>query len=325
MDDPKLIYECMLDYCDSVATISRLAIGQVWTVCQNDQSQIHSGLAMSPMTATRTLSWSGTLVGQPLKQIASWINDWDPFKAVAGMSAINCSLNLGGFQPLVTQLDAKPNQANLAVFDYFLPQLSGKKVVVVGHYPGIEHYVDTYGWQVLERMPQSGDYPDPAVEYLLPEADWVFLSASTLVNKTFPRLASLAESATTVLMGPTLPWLPELHRFGIDYLAGVSVVDPQALFETACEAGGVRIFETGVRYSVLPLRPEVSMDWLQQQIATHYQRKADYTNAMEQWYAKGQQQRFPDYAKLNDLNLQLSHMDSAYNTLWDAQSAGEYV
>jgi uncharacterized protein (DUF4213/DUF364 family) len=54
-------------------------------------------------------------------------------------------------------------------------------------------------------------------------------------------------------MGPTMPWLPELAEFGIDYLAGVSVTDSDALRQTVAEGGGVRIFETGVQYRVLEL------------------------------------------------------------------------
>jgi hypothetical protein len=88
---------------------------------------------------------------------------------------------------------------------------------------------------------------------LLPNADWVFLTATSLINKTFPRLAELAQHATTVLMGPTTPWLPQLAEFGIDYLAGVEVIDAEKLQQTIAEGGGVRIFETGVRYRVVEL------------------------------------------------------------------------
>jgi hypothetical protein len=81
----------------------------------------------------------------------------------------------------------------------------------------------------------------------------VFLTATSLINKTFPRLAELAQHATTVLMGPTTPWLPQLAEFGIDYLAGVEVIDAEKLQQTIAEGGGVRIFETGVRYRVVEL------------------------------------------------------------------------
>ena len=54
-------------------------------------------------------------------------------------------------------------------------------------------------------------------------------------------------------MGPTTPWLPQLTGFGIDYLAGVEVIDAEKLKQTIAEGGEVRIFETGVRYRVVEL------------------------------------------------------------------------
>lgn len=326
MYDPKRIYECLLDYSNSTDTIERLSIGLVWTVCQARGEQLTaSGLAMSPQVATRTLSWPGTLVGKPLKDIGAWILDWEPYKATVGMAALNCSLNLNRSMPQGTVLEALPGKANLTVFEHFLPMTKGQKVVVIGHYPGIEYYVEQYGWQVLERSPQAGDYPDPAAEYLLPEADWVFLSATTLINKTFPRLAELSILAKTVLMGPTVPWMPELHRFGIDYLAGVDVIAPDALYQTAAEGGGVRIFETGVRYKIVELNPELSLGWLKKQMAETHLEKTQLTQQMDSWYSEGNLKRFPDYAKLNDANLRLSRMDTAYKILWDQQPVKTHV
>jgi uncharacterized protein (DUF4213/DUF364 family) len=143
--------------------------------------------------------------------------------------------------------------ANLAVFEHFADRLAGQRVVVVGRYPGLDRLDLGWDLQVLERQPGPGDLPDPAAEYLLPEADWVFLTASSIPNKTFPRLAELARDARLVLMGPTVPWLPDLAEFGVDWLAGVRVESESRLRATVAEGGGTRIFENGVRYCVLKL------------------------------------------------------------------------
>lgn len=320
MEDPNRIYECLLDYCSSTQIIQRLSIGLVWTVCQTQRYQtLHSGLAMTPALATRTLTWPGTLAGKALKDVAQGILQWEPYQAATAMAAINCSINDTRELPACTFLDAQAGSANLTVFEHFLDLTENQKVVVIGHYPGIERYVEQYDWQVLERMPVAGDYPDPACEFLLPEADWVFLSASSLSNKTFPRLAELSRSAKTVLMGPTVPWLPEFYQFGIDYLAGVEVVDSDALYQTAAEGGGVRIFETGVRYKVLALTEEKNLLWLKQKIAKAYEKKQALSIAMDQWYSQGNNNRFPQYAELRDINQHLSLMDTGYKTLWDQQ------
>jgi uncharacterized protein (DUF4213/DUF364 family) len=245
MNDPRRVYELLLDVAISDSFIESVNIGLVWTVCKAQCC----GLAMSPQVPTRVLPWSGSLVGKSLRELCGWINEWEAYQATVGMAAINAAIN-SQVLPAGIPLTA----GNLAVFEHFLPQLMGKKVVVIGRYPHIERYADKIDLQIIERQPSANDYPDAACEYLLPNADWVFLTATSLINKTFPRLAELSQHATTVLMGPTTPWLPQLADFGIDYLAGVEVIDTEKLQQTIAEGGGVRIFETGVRYRVLDLR-----------------------------------------------------------------------
>ncbi|MDI1278173.1 DUF364 domain-containing protein [Methylobacter sp.] len=315
MENPARIYELLLDYAGSDTQVTELSIGPVWTVCKAQ----HTGLAMSPGIPTRTLSWPGTLAGRTLAELAGWITDWEPYKATVAMAAINCSLNRYELPSGITLLPA-PDSANLAVFDHFLPRLQGKKVVVIGRYPGIERYADQVNLSIIERQPMQGDYPDPACEFLLPDADWVFLTASSITNKTFPRLAELAGHATTVLMGPTVPWLPELHEFGIDYLAGVEVIDPVKLYQTAAEGGGVRIFDDTVRYRIVDLTPGNSMMWLKSQIAQDYADRQQLNLAMDQWYSTGKKGRFPEFNRLNQMTTKLSRMDSSYKRLWDIHS-----
>ncbi|MGZ8928919.1 MAG: Rossmann-like domain-containing protein [Methylobacter sp.] len=315
MENPARIYELLLDYTASDTQVTELNIGLVWTVCKAQ----HIGLAMSPGIPTRTLSWPGTLAGKTLSELAGGITDWEPYKATVAMAAINCSLNRYELPSGITLLPAA-DSANLAVFEHFLPRLQGKKVVVVGHYPGIERYAEQFNLSIIERQPMPGDYPDPACEFLLPDADWVFLTASSITNKTFPRLAELAQHATTVLMGPTVPWLPELHEFGINYLAGIEVVDPVKLYQTAAEGGGVRIFDHAVRYRIVDLTPGNSMMWLKNQIAQDYSDRQQLTLAMEQWYSTGPKGRFPEFVRLNQITAKLSRMDSSYKRLWDMHS-----
>lgn len=314
MTDPKRIYELLLDYCGSGALVDHVLIGLVWTLCRNDQGGM--GLAMSPGIPTRTLAWPGNLRGNPIADLARWILEWEPYQAAVAMAAINSSINS---RPLPDSVVVEPDgeQANLAVFDYFLPQLQGKNVAVIGHYPGIERYRDEMQLTVLEKQPVSGDLPAAACEFVLPKADWVFLTASSIPNKTFPRLAELSGNARCVLMGPTVPWLPQLHEFGIDYLAGVEIIDADALYHTAAQGGGVRIFNHGLRYRIAELSPPTSMKWLKQQIRETVDEKKRLTLAMESWYANGNSKRFPEYTQLDQANRQLSRLDSSYKALWD--------
>ncbi|NEP06839.1 MAG: DUF364 domain-containing protein [Okeania sp. SIO2G4] len=249
MVHPKEIYDLLLDYGNTNTPIKEILIGLTWTLCETESI----GLCMSPGTVTRTLPWSGTLVNKPVKELASWLRSWNSFEATVGMAAINAEIN--GQSRLPTQAEplSPYGPGNLAVFEYFLPMIRGKKVVIIGRYPRLSRYENEMEITVIERQPGADDLPDTASEYLLPEAEWVFLTATSIANKTFPRLVELAKNSQLVLMGPTMPWLADLKEFGINYLAGVTVSNAEVLRQTVAEGGGVRIFETGVQYHVLKL------------------------------------------------------------------------
>jgi uncharacterized protein (DUF4213/DUF364 family) len=240
------IYEILLDYGHSDTAIEEIIIGLTWTYCQAGGI----GLCMSPAIPTRTLSWSGTLVGRSIASLAPWLRSWDAYEATIGLAAINAVINS---QSTLLESSIPLAAGNLAVFEHFLPLMQGQKVAVIGRYPGLMRYEQQMELTVIERQPSERDLPDPASEYILPRCDWIFLTATSIANKTFPRLVELSQNAKLVLMGPTVPWLAEFAAMGIDYLAGVAVTNPVALKQTIAEGGGVRIFETGVRYHLLEL------------------------------------------------------------------------
>lgn len=242
--NPHSIYEILLDYGNKDTPIEEIIIGLTWTYCQAGGI----GLCMSPAIPTRTLSWSGTLVGRSIASLAPWLRSWDAYEATIGLAAINGAINS---QSAVMGNSIPLESGNLAVFEHFLPLIQGQKVAVIGRYPGLTRYEQQMELTVIERQPNERDLPDPASEYILPRCDWVFLTATSIVNKTFPRLVELSQNAKLVLMGPTVPWLVEFAAMGIDYLAGVAVTHPLALKQTIAEGGGVRIFDTGVQYRLL--------------------------------------------------------------------------
>lgn len=314
MSPPYEIYDLLQDYAGGPDTVGAVAIGLVWTYCEADAI----GLAMSPGIPTRTLPWAGRLGGRPLAELASWVREFDPYQATLGMAAVNAGINRLDLLPDGLCLEPGAN-GNLAVFEHFLPQIRGKKTVVIGRYPGLDRYAAAHDLDltVLERQPGEGDLPDAACEYVLPRADWVFITATSIPNKTFPRLAELSRDAVSVLMGPTTPWLPDLYHFGIDYLAGVEIADAEALRRTVCEGGGVRLFDTAVRYRVAPLSIEAGKQWARRMIAQTAAERENLKQAMDAWYAQGNVRRFPQYSSLEFVNQRLSRLDTCFKRMWD--------
>lgn len=308
------VYAVLLENIEQDAQIEEMILGLTWTYCRSEGI----GLAMGPEQANRILPWPGTLKGRAISEIAQWIHSWDPIEAAVAMAAINSSINnRNPLQSQATTIVPRHVPANLSVFEHFLPQLKGKKVAVVGRYPGLDRYQDCCDMTVLERRPQAGDLPDQACEYVLSESEWVFMSATTLTNKTFPRLAELAKDSQLVLMGPTVPWLSDLVDFGVDYLAGVVVRDEHQLKQTVAEGGGTRIFETGVEYRVVDLR-EVEMQWQRLAIEDLVARREQLKLSMEQWYDQHSfNARYPRWQELARIDDELSSLDNKFKLLWD--------
>jgi len=251
MSMPWAVYDLLMDQVPPRAAAQEVQMGLIWTLCRGPEG---TGLAMTPPAAPRTLSWAGTLSGRTLAELASWLRRFDPHEATVGLAAVNAAINTPANPALANATPVSSGgPGNLAVFSHFRPQLDGRRIVVIGRYPGLDALLEGLNVTVLERQPGPADLPDPAGEYLLPEADWVFLTASSLANKTFPRLAELSRHATTVLMGPGTPWLPALAAFGIDYLAGVAIDDAAQLRRTVAEGGGTRLFDGPVAYRVAAL------------------------------------------------------------------------
>ena len=291
MINPKEIYNLIQDQMGQSGSseVDRLLIGLTWTLCQVDGK---SGLAMSPGIPTRTLPWPGSLSGTKVAELKDWVTSWKPYHATVSMAAANAVIN--STSPLLqnaTPINMEKGPGNLAVFEHFAPLFKDKKVAVVGRYPGLDLYEDSCDMTVIERNPGSDDLPDMACEYILPEAEWVFLTGTSIPNKTFPRLVDLARNANLVLMGPTVPWLSELAEFGIDFVAGVNVSDSTQLYHTIAEGGGMRIFGNGVSYSVADLGAK-KMEYVKEEISSVVAKRESLKSEMSAWIAacKG---RFP--------------------------------
>lgn len=245
------LYNRLLDCCTDVTPVSRVLLGLNWTLAELDGSL---GFAFSPRQVPRTLDWAGTLTHQSSDVLRSWVCSWDMAQAAVGLAVLNASINrisqsIHQAQPLCV-----PHvPGHLQVFAHFRPQLEGQRVVVIGHYPKLDQLWADFPYQCLERYPQGNDCPDTATEYLLPEADWVFITGSSLGNKTLPRLLALSSHAKVVLMGPSVPWFDGWQDFGVDYLAGVRVQDAVAVSHVVAEGGGTRLFAGPVEYALLAL------------------------------------------------------------------------
>ncbi|MDR1658674.1 MAG: DUF364 domain-containing protein [Deltaproteobacteria bacterium] len=222
--DKWLLYQALID---SVAPDIRIATGLKslsWALLQTD------GLAGAGLAHFLPGSGPGPgedqIIGQKARDLAQLIFSWDNADSCVGLAAINAAL--------ATQLPAQDNPNYLIsegnAFDFFLPRVQGRKVGVIGHFLQMDRLIETAGEiSIFERNPLPGDYPDTAVEYLLPSQEVVFMTGTTIINKTAPRLLELAAGAEIYLVGPSVPLCPALFELGFTGLSGTVVKDYPAL------------------------------------------------------------------------------------------------
>jgi hypothetical protein len=163
-----------------------------------------------------------------------------------GLAAINSALNA---QEVLTSncgelLDETKTQD---VFTCLHDELRGKRVAVIGHFHNLERLSGICELSILERKPGAGDIPDPACEYILGEQDVVIITATTLINKTMPRLLALSRNARIVVAGPSTPLHPLMFEHGVDLLGGLIVDDQPSVWRAVAEGGQKALFTQGGR------------------------------------------------------------------------------
>lgn len=205
------------------------------------------------------------LRGRELREVAELAKSWNFPEATLGVAALNAWY---ARPELLDPLDAAYDEPvelpdgtirKMDAFELWRPRVEAaeaeagrrQNVVVVGHFPHIDRIKEYADLIVLERnCTQADDTPDPACEYVMPAADFAFITGVTIINKTAPRLLDLAVSAHAVLVGPSVVMSPLLFEWGVDTLAG-SVVDDPEKTRFAIKNGAGRLFGEAIRMTSL--------------------------------------------------------------------------
>ena len=241
MRNPWELYARLIEPIDPAAKATSCLVS-TWTVV--DCKDEGMGLAMTYRGGAHDDNPLTGIVGRPLRELAANLKSWDLRKASVGMAAVNAFHNSP--QRVGSWLKRPVEElASSGVFSSMLEQIAGKKVAVIGHFPGLEAARKCSDLVILERNPSEDDVPDFAAEYVLPDRDYVFITGTTLTNKTLPRLLELSANAFVALVGPSVPLAPWWFDHGVDMLAGTVVMDRPRVWQAALEGAHKGIFAEG--------------------------------------------------------------------------------
>ena len=153
-------------------------------------------------------------------ELAQYAKSERPLEASIGLAAINALMEID--ESHFVELNAE---------QVILEKGVGKRVAIVGHFPFIPRVREAAEtlW-VLEKRPVRGDLPAEMAAEVLPQADVVAITGTSLINHTFEGLMKLCRpDALVIVLGPTAPFSPVLFNYGVDVISGTQVVDAEAV------------------------------------------------------------------------------------------------
>ncbi len=215
---------------------SRVIVGLNWTLVVGPDG---AGMAQTPARGTagcRSLPRPGTYAGQPLAKLAAlWQSD-NVFEHAIAVAAVNAHWN---------RYDIVADAAN------GLDRIEnrGERTVVIGRFPGLAARYP--GIAVVEREPRPGEHPESALPKLLPRAEFVAITASTIVNGSLAGILPLCQNAFVLIIGPSTPLAPVLFDLGVDALSGFVARDLDNLAGAVTEGAAVSALKPYGRYATI--------------------------------------------------------------------------
>jgi uncharacterized protein (DUF4213/DUF364 family) len=235
------ILEDLLDSLNMDAQVRTVLVGAHWTVVCSRYCGMAATLMDEHMHGHSKVRDVGSLHTKSARELAKFALSDDLLEASIGVAAIN------------SLLDVDESQAVLInAVDVLIEHGYGKNVALIGHFPFIPKLRPVVGqlW-VIEQHPVEGEYPAESAADLIPRADVVAITSSTLINHTQDDLMALCRNdALVLLLGPSTPLSPVLFNHGASILSGVKVVDVAAVLRTVGQGATFQQVE-GIRLQTL--------------------------------------------------------------------------
>jgi uncharacterized protein (DUF4213/DUF364 family) len=234
------VIEALLANLQTDAPVSQVLIGAFWTAVVLETDPLRCGLASTLRSASHQdgapIPQAGRLLEYSGRELAGWLCSSSLLEASVGAAALNALLSVD--EDVCTEVNAE---------DVILERGAGRRVAIVGHFPFVERVRQAAAecW-VLELDPHPGDLPADRTAEVLPQADVVALTGTSLINHTFDSLMCLCRpDAFVLLLGPSAPLSPVLFDVGVNAVSGTRVVDPERVLRSVAQGATFRQIKRG--------------------------------------------------------------------------------
>lgn len=200
--------------------VKDILVGLHWTMVTGKNTGLAATNSDAPCCYARDIEDVGHLLDCSIYELIEMLYSPHPLEVSIGMAALN------------SVLEYNPSyEVEYNARDLLLEKCVNKNVAIIGHFPFADLLKkNAKNVWVLELNPTEGEFDASEAANLVPQADVIGLTATTLMNGTFENLARLFPSNSfVIMMGPSTPMSARLFDYGIDILAGSKVSDPQTL------------------------------------------------------------------------------------------------
>lgn len=244
MKETKALLEDILSSLDVDYDVSDIRTCVFWTAVTSLRCGLASTMAASILPSERhQVECAGRLLPSGAKALAKLSFSSHILEASIGIAAINSMI------PIDESLCVDRNAA-----DEILNRGSGKRIAIIGRFPFVKKLQTEAKKLWVFELPgreRPGDIVGDDIETLLPQADVVAITSTTLINHTLGGILNfVAPHAYKMMLGPSTPLSPVLFDFGFDAISGSIVVDHEQTLKCISQGANFRQVQ-GVRKVIL--------------------------------------------------------------------------
>jgi uncharacterized protein (DUF4213/DUF364 family) len=234
MEKTKAVLQDILSSLEVAYKVSDIRTCVYWTAVTSLRCGLASTMATSIFPSEgHQVECAGNLLPMGAKALAKLSLSSRILEASIGIATINSMLPID--ESLCIDLNAEAE---------IRAQGAGKRIAIIGHYP----FVKRLGTEAKElwtfELPgrgRPGDFTGNEIETLLPQAEVVAITSTTLINHTLGALLDfIGPDAYKMMLGPSTPLSPVLFDYGFDAISGSIVVDRNQVLNCISQGANFR-------------------------------------------------------------------------------------
>lgn len=234
MEKTKAVLQDLLSSLEIDYKVSDIRTCVYWTAVTSFRCGLASTMAASILPSEgHQVEGAGNLIPSAAKALAKLSLSSHILEASIGIATINSMMSID--ESLCIDMNAEAEIRAQGV---------GKRVAIIGHFPFVKRLSAEAKELWVFELPgrgRPGDFTDDEIETLLPQAEVVAITSTTLINHTLGSvLDHIAPDAYMMMLGPSTPLSPVLFDYGFDAISGSIVVDRDQVLNCICQGADFR-------------------------------------------------------------------------------------